>query len=191
MAGKKGFVTDGAVAALMHVFWEKGYEGASIADLEAATGLKRGSLYNAFGGKEAMFAIAFSRYAQQVEEANLSQLDTVPLAEGLAAYLRFLIEGAGEDHPPGCLISRSAAELASKDGDLGALVRDRLKTTATALQRRFERAAAAGELPEGADPALLAQTLAAGTRGLSLMAGAGQPQAAWALATSLKRLVLG
>src|ERR1700730_9191655 len=46
----------------MHVFWEKGYEGASIHDLTTAMGIQPASLYAAFGNKQALFELALAHY---------------------------------------------------------------------------------------------------------------------------------
>src|SRR3546814_10258389 len=49
------FCVDMALAAELRVFWSKGYEGASMADLTEAMGITKPSLYAAFGNKEALF----------------------------------------------------------------------------------------------------------------------------------------
>ena len=65
--GRPRSFRDQAVAdQILQCFWRLGYHGTSIDDLTAATGLNRASLYNAFGDKEAMFAIALSRYAETI-----------------------------------------------------------------------------------------------------------------------------
>jgi len=58
MGRPREFDPDTALAAIMEVFWAKGFEGASMRDLVVATGLKKGSLYAAFGDKRAMFIAA-------------------------------------------------------------------------------------------------------------------------------------
>ena len=46
------------------VFWEQGYEGASLADLTEAMGISRTSMYAAFGNKEELFRKALDRYTE-------------------------------------------------------------------------------------------------------------------------------
>src|SRR5260370_12517104 len=55
MGGARGFDEDAALEAAMRVFWEKRYEGATIADVTEAMGINRSSMYAAFGDKEAVF----------------------------------------------------------------------------------------------------------------------------------------
>ena len=66
-AGKMGrpreFDVDAAVEAAMRVFWEKGYDGATLSDLTSAMGINRSSMYTIFGDKEALFRKAIDRYA--------------------------------------------------------------------------------------------------------------------------------
>ena len=65
MAGPREFDMDEALDAAMSVFWEKGYEGTSMADLMAATGLHKGSIYKAFTDKHDLFVKALKRYLNQ------------------------------------------------------------------------------------------------------------------------------
>ncbi len=53
----------------MNLFWKKGYNGTSIRDLEKATGLGKSSLYNTFGGKEALFLVTLKRYLSKQRSA--------------------------------------------------------------------------------------------------------------------------
>src|SRR5216684_8683324 len=64
MGRPRGFAEDAALEAAMRVFWEKGYEGATLADLTEAMGINRSSLYASFGDKEALFRMAMARYAE-------------------------------------------------------------------------------------------------------------------------------
>ena len=77
MPWEKSFDEDVIVGRAMDVFWEKGYEPASMADLIAATGITRGSLYNAFGGKEALFFKALEKYDTDNRRALLAELEAV------------------------------------------------------------------------------------------------------------------
>jgi TetR/AcrR family transcriptional repressor of nem operon len=72
----------------MNLFWEKGYDSVGIAELETATGLNRSSLYNTFGSKDALFALALERYSQTLGASLLAGL--VVGKAGLSDIKRFL-----------------------------------------------------------------------------------------------------
>src|SRR5579863_2226401 len=61
----RGFDEDAALEAAMRVFWEKSYEGATVADLTKAMGINRSSIYAAFSDKESIFYWAMERYREQ------------------------------------------------------------------------------------------------------------------------------
>src|SRR3984893_14058428 len=58
----RAFDPDVALDRAMHVFWAKGYEGASLSDLTRAMRINRPSLYAAFGNKEQLFGKVLDRY---------------------------------------------------------------------------------------------------------------------------------
>ena len=74
MAGVKQFDEGAVLDEMMKVFWARGYEATSIDELVKATGLKRGSLYNAFGDKDQMFLAAVNRYRDKAERPLLEIL---------------------------------------------------------------------------------------------------------------------
>ena len=65
MVGTRQFDEQEVIATALEVFWRKGLHDATMQDLAAATGVQRGSLYNAYGDKEEIFLRAFDQYADQ------------------------------------------------------------------------------------------------------------------------------
>ena len=65
MVGARQFDEQEVIAIALDVFWRKGLHDATMQDLATATGVQRGSLYNAYGDKEAIFLRAFDQYAGQ------------------------------------------------------------------------------------------------------------------------------
>ena len=62
MGRPREFDVDKALDLALQVFWRKGYEGASMADLTETMGITKPSLYSAFGNKEELFRKALDRY---------------------------------------------------------------------------------------------------------------------------------
>src|ERR1700712_286712 len=104
------FDRDTALEQAMHVFWERGYEAASITDLTAAMGITPPSLYAAFGDKAKLFLEAIERYALGPGSAGPRALAEEPTARG--AIERWLHESADEltrnCHPKGCMVVMAA-----------------------------------------------------------------------------------
>ena len=104
------FDLDEALAAALLVFWRNGYEAASMAELTAAMGITKPSLYAAFGNKEALFHKALDLYEREKLAYMTSALEA-PTARGVAERL---LRGSLEMQmsscdPKGCLRVISAA----------------------------------------------------------------------------------
>lgn len=69
MSRPRLFDTDAVIEQLCDYFWEHGYSATSLDDLAQQLGVKRGSLFNAFGSKEVLFNAAFERYEQKIRVA--------------------------------------------------------------------------------------------------------------------------
>src|SRR4051812_9592983 len=98
------FCADQALAAALRVFWSKGYEGASMADLTEAMGITKPSLYAAFGNKEQLFCKALDLYEREKLD-YIGKALAEPSARGVAEHL---LRGAldnqtGRNEPKGCL----------------------------------------------------------------------------------------
>jgi len=101
------FDHDTVVRAARDVFWQVGYEGASLSELESATGLKRSSLYHAFGSKRGLFDAAVEHYLDQVVRPRLTGLHPDAAPDALLDYLRGLRSAILDDPlrgTRGCLL---------------------------------------------------------------------------------------
>ena len=102
----------------MKVFWQKGFVGASLADLTSAMGINKPSLYAAFGNKEALFISAVDNYIEQHAMKLFALLteENISLKQRLANYLNAVLNVfCSPDNPGGCFISVAATEIASDD----------------------------------------------------------------------------
>lgn len=170
----RSFCTDTVLDRAMTVFWRKGYEGASLAELTEAMGINPPSLYAAFGNKEGLFRAVLERY----DERRQALMDRVVSAPDPCAAARQFLDGVAEfsvdtrgRSPPGCLLVQGG--LSCSDADIPQALAEHRAEKERALRERFERDKRAGKLPKGADPATLARYLVAVANGMCVQASAG------------------
>ncbi|MBR1141695.1 TetR/AcrR family transcriptional regulator [Bradyrhizobium sp. AUGA SZCCT0431] len=174
MGRPREFDVDTALDLALQVFWRKGYEGASIADLTETMGITKPSLYSAFGNKEELFRKALDRYVDgpggyfQVALAK-------PTIRAVVEHLLYESADAvtGPDHPPGCLAVQGALTCGDAAESIKQELVSRRAKSEQDLRQRFERAIAEGELPEGSDAADLAAYLSAILQGMAVQAAGG------------------
>jgi AcrR family transcriptional regulator len=99
-----------ALDAALAVFWRNGYQGASLAELTAAMGISKPSLYAAFGNKEQLYLLALERYRQQHLIKHAQALAAEPdLRKAMRAFLRSVATMlTAPDLPGGCMVVNSA-----------------------------------------------------------------------------------
>ncbi len=164
------------VRAARDVFWSTGFEEASIADLERATGLNRSSLYHCFGNKRGLFDAAVDDYLDVVIRPRLCVLHTpAPPGHALLQYvdeLRASVAAVPDDAARrGCLLVNCAAGLAGHDAG----ARDVVEVYWAELRAALSEALTAGG-PTPADPGEVnerARVLAALTTSAMLLARVG------------------
>jgi AcrR family transcriptional regulator len=174
----RGFDADEALEKAMRVFWQHGYEGASLPDLLGAMGISRTSMYTAFGNKEELFRKALTRYADGPASYGAEAV-AEPTARRVATeFLHGAVRSATlPGYPTGCLSLR-ASLIGGEDGQA---VREMLGAwrdeTSTLLTKRFQRAVDEGDLAAEADPALLARYLMTIGNGVAVQAAGGADRA--------------
>ncbi|MFK7965230.1 MAG: TetR/AcrR family transcriptional regulator [Burkholderiaceae bacterium] len=154
----------------MHVFWAQGYEATSMQDLERATRLKPGSLYNAFGSKRKLFSQVLEFYREQVvaERVNVILNRGKPL-NGIARFFNSTFEQVPPDQLLGCLLTNTATEEVAENELIQATVAGGIEQIQVALERRLREAKAAGSISQTSSPAKLALHLTACYQGLCVM----------------------
>lgn len=119
----------------MRAFWERGYDGVSVAQLCAEAGLAAPSLYAAFGDKQALFEEASALYTEHLDDDLERDLSAASAREAIERLLRSSAEHfTAPGSPPGCLVM-GEPRLA-----------ERRRKTRSAIRARLRRAAAEGEL---------------------------------------------
>ena len=141
------------------LFWERGYEGTSTADLTKAMGINPPTLYSMFGSKEELYrqALDFSIARENSRRSDILQSD-LPLYEALRLYLYDIADGDTQpDKPRGCMVSTAVLQHAEENASVARLTATLRDASMQALKTRFDRAVDEGELPAGTDTDTLAR----------------------------------
>ncbi|MEM6497592.1 MAG: TetR/AcrR family transcriptional regulator [Pseudomonadota bacterium] len=177
MARPREFDTDEALQDAMNVFWEKGYEGASLPDLLEGMGITRGSLYKAYTDKKNLFLQALSNYDRDVLEPAILLLRTrrgdvtpPPIQQIFASVL---VDARRGDRR-GCLICNAAAGSAAEDEEIGRIVAAMLKRLKNAFVFALKEESGESTIRD-ADVARRAQVLTTTYVGLRVLLRSGAP----------------
>ena len=175
MPRPKSFDEDTVLDQAVQLFRERGYEGTSLADLEAHLGLGRQSLYNTFGDKQTLYLKALERYRHTTADEALAQLATPGAGlEGIRAFFRAAIATlTAPGERKSCLFVNTVLERGSQDAD----ALKRCNHARDALERSFRRvlaqAKSSGELPGSLDVEAAATLLVIQHYGLNVLAKSG------------------
>lgn len=175
MARPREFDEDEVLDGAMRVFWRQGYEATSVEDLVGATGLNRGSLYAAFGDKQALYLKALARYrAWRGGDVTGLLLQSPSVKGAFRRLFESFTRVPDAQRAQGCLLVNAAMERAQSDPETARIVGENLRTLEAAFLRALERGRAAGELPPGKDLRALARYLVSAMQGL-IVAAKSQP----------------
>lgn len=155
----------------MHVFWERGYEATSIADLVEAVGIGRQSLYGAFGDKRRLFEEALALYARTELQGFVDALEGPgsPRQRVCAMLDHIRMLGAREPRH-GCLAIRTAASQCGCDTTLAVHAAAQTERVVTVLAQTLREAQAAGQLDPAKSAMALARTAVCTLHGLAILA---------------------
>jgi len=175
----RAYEPDVALGKALDLFRQAGFAATSLDDLSAATGMNRPSLYGAFGDKRELYIKSYRRYRDEARTAAAEifrsegpvrqQLERI-YAIALAIYL------SGDAGPRGCFTVMTAGSEAVNDPEIRAMVQDALSELDKAFAFCFRRAKETGELPDSADPAVLAQLASATIHSIAIRARARAPR---------------
>jgi TetR/AcrR family transcriptional repressor of nem operon len=172
MARPRQFDPEQVLDRSMREFWERGYRVTSVDHLVEATGVRPGSIYQAFpGGKRGLFLRALDRYSKLVVPEKMGALESpgAGLPE-LRAYFDGLVDDLTKpEGRMGCLMVNSAMELAAEDSEVGVLVREHMTRLERNAVRALRNAKRRKELPQRIDPRAKAAQLMATGMGLMVV----------------------
>lgn len=156
------------------LFWERGFGGTSISDLEAATGIGRTSIYAAFGAKEDLFMAAIDHYDATYSVKLRNALTSgAPVRQAIAHYFEELLEAfADPDLPLGCLVTNVAVEGDRGTTRMGRRIAASITRAEDTFYKALRTAQIDGEIDPRADARSIARFLVTNTHGLSALAKA-------------------
>ncbi|MFY0596853.1 MAG: TetR/AcrR family transcriptional regulator [Cognatishimia sp.] len=170
----KKYDPEQALDRLTAVFWEKGFDAASLDELARAAGMNRPSLYAAFGDKEAMFLATQRRFAKQFSSEVLQRLQQDgPILEVMAASLDHLIATYQTGIGRGCYAFSVGAMGAAYKPKLARMFDALFQDMEMQIAHRLASAQKQGEITADTDVELLARVLTASMNGLAVRSRAG------------------
>ena len=158
MARPREFEVEDAARGLLDVFWANGYEGTSMGDIEAATRLKKQSLYRVFANKRGMYLAALAAYDQDHVVAARDILRRAPdAAAGFATLLNAIVDSAlATNNRRGCFLCDASVDQAPHDPETAAKV----AAMVGQIESSFREALLADGIAKGVAQRLARKTLA-------------------------------
>lgn len=169
MPRKPSYDRDALIDRARDLFWQRGWAGTSLKDLEASLHLKPGSFYAAFGSKDALFSLALQRYASD----GAARLAALVEAHGpLGALQRLPMAVTQTSQPPAmaCMLSKTLLELQSHAHPLAEEANTHLSGMEAQFTALFAAAQSQGNISATHDPSILARRYQSDLLGLRVSA---------------------
>ncbi len=168
MAGIRQFDEGAALERVLEVFWQKGYGPTTMQDLAEATGVQRGSLYNAYRDKESLFLHVYDIHKTKYLGELRAALDRPSLQQALRSYFDFCIQSMTTGTPSrGCMTTKTATDIHSSGEKIHAALKDMADAVEQVLADRLSTAEALPQLV--LPPIEAARLIATLTRGIVFM----------------------
>ncbi|MEM1181330.1 MAG: TetR/AcrR family transcriptional regulator [Acidobacteriota bacterium] len=171
MPWEKNFDTDKALDEAIKVFWSKGYEATSMSNLTQAMGINKGSLYNAYGSKRALFIKAILKYDVENRRRLLTELEALddPVTAIGQFFETLIAESVNDVEKKGCFLINTSLELPHHDDETRKIVTGGLEDLEAFFLRGLETARKRGEVAADLDVEEAAKGLVASIVGLRVL----------------------
>ncbi|GAB4181039.1 MAG: TetR/AcrR family transcriptional regulator [Wenzhouxiangellaceae bacterium] len=164
------FDEETVLETILQQFWRHGYEATTLAHLTAATGLHKGSLYQAFGDKKTLFIKSLNHYLNKEYLQVLEQLLQLPRGlDQLRKLLHIMIEFAtsDSDYNCGCMAVNTLVELAPHDPEILQVLEDAFAKRKQTVAEMIRAAQVQGQIKQTMAPEAAAQLVCTMIAGLS------------------------
>jgi TetR/AcrR family transcriptional repressor of nem operon len=153
MGRTREFDADEVLDKAVQMFWEKGYEATSMAELEAGLGINKFSIYNTFGNKRALYQAALIRYEEMMTRSFVESLTEG--AQGMQAIMQCFDSLEQHLQQPqthyGCLVMNSGTEMSPRDPEIIATVKSNIGQMGDAFYHALAEAQKNGEISNNAN----------------------------------------
>src|ERR1700744_5691166 len=178
MGRPRGFDTTAALDAAMRVFWEKGYEGATLSNLTEAMRINRSSMWAAFGNKEELFKLAFERYMNTYQAYMQEALEKSTVREVIESALRRTVDFLSTPgYPKGCLSVHGALAVGDEADPIKDWLIEGRKNGEAPARKRFDKPKKSGDRGQDVDPAALTRYVMTLIQGLGVQGASGASRA--------------
>ena len=171
MPCEKTFDTEDVISRAIAVFWNKGYEATSMADLTKAMGINKGSLYNAFGSKKKLFIHALQQYDRNRTQRTLNKMYAMetPLDAINGLFDHVINHNCSNPDNKGCLLVNTALELPNHDADIQQMITKSLDNLKNFFEQNIIRGQRNGSIPMHINPQTTAHVLRSLIVGLQVL----------------------
>jgi len=175
MARPREFDEEEALGHVMRVFWDRGYQASTFADLTKAADVRKQSLYGVFGDKRSLFLKSLALYRNQVlSKARKVVSEAKSPFDGIARLMRYAARPPGpKDGPSGCLMANTALELGQSDSDIAAELKRMFRAMEEILATAVKKGQEEGEITTRFESAAIGQSLANTINGLRILQSTG------------------
>jgi len=169
------FIPEEALEAAMHLFWQKGYESASLQDLLNVMGLSKSSFYQTFGSKHKLLEQCIGHYRQILANNMLDRVEKLKSGRAFIEECFYAVAKEVDDtnQPRGCLLMNCASEFSQRDQTIAKLVKQGTRELTTLFLSSLKRAQNEGEISSDKDTRALAIYFVSSMSGIKTMAKAG------------------
>ena len=169
MPRKPNYDRDDLIERARDLFWQRGWAGTSLKDLEVALQMKPGSFYAAFGSKEALFALALEKYANDGRERLKALAQDHGPIKALQQFPQMVVENDGAP-AKACMLSKTLLELHAHNHPLAHDANRLLLRMEVQFSELFQHAQSLGDIGAAHDPKALARRYQSDLLGLRVSA---------------------